>query len=109
MVVNAMNLLVADSRDLYDRNQRHRVDALIHTEQQCFDDGQRERDLEIKRCAFTRRGANGDRTFETIQNRLHYIHAYAATGDCGDLIGGTPSRPEYTIHGLCLPPPSCSR
>src|SRR5215467_14493023 len=102
MVINNVDLALFRTRDLYDGSKRNSIDPISHPEKQRLDNGQRERDLQIKSSAFTVFRADGNGAFEAIQNRFHHIHANASSGDRCHLLGGTKTGMKHKIQRLSI-------
>src|SRR6185437_1644881 len=81
-------------RDFGDRIQWDGVQPLLHTEQQCLDDRQRQRELEAKRGALSGAALNFHGAFETLQHALHYVEANAASGNLRNLVGSAKAGAE---------------
>src|SRR5215470_19940368 len=107
MVINNVDLALLRPRDLYDSSKRNSIDSISHPEKQRLDNGQRERDLQIKSSAFTVFRADGNGTFEAIQHRFHHIHANATSGDCCHLLGGTQTGIKHKIQSVSMSESGC--
>src|SRR5215831_18737093 len=102
MVINNVDLALLRPRDLYDSSKRNGIDPISHPEEQSLDNGQRERDLQIKSSAFTVFRADGNGAFEAIQHRFHHIHANTSSGDRCHLFCGTETGMEHKIQRLSI-------
>src|SRR5207244_1050846 len=55
--------------------------------------------------AFTGAGLDADAGLHALQNALHYVHAYATSGDLSDFLGGAEARTKYEIQGFHVAQP----
>ena len=81
VVVHAMDVCLFRARILCHGIQRHCIQPLFHAEQQGFDDGQRQRELEQERGALAGAALHVHCAFQALQDALHYVQAHPPPGD----------------------------
>src|SRR5262249_42162405 len=102
VTIYLMQISFVRARDLRYRIQRHSIEAMLNSEQQSFDYGEGQWQLEPERRTLTRAGVNFDRAFKFLQDSLHYVKPYPATGHLSDFVGRAESWPEYQLKNFCF-------
>ena len=82
----------ADPQDLVDRRARHGEDLAAGADRERGDDGERERHADAEPDALPRPGIDVDHAADPLDIGADHVHADAAAGNGGDLLGGGKAR-----------------
>src|SRR5215470_2971169 len=96
--VHPMKIGALRARYLSNRIQGNSVEPVFDAEQQCLDDGQRQRQLQPKLRALTDLSLELDRSLQPMQHTSNYVEPHAASGNLGDLLRGAESWPEDQVQ-----------
>src|SRR5581483_11249680 len=102
VVVYPMYIVGCSAGNLNHGSQGHSIDSLSDVEQQGFDDGQRERDLEIESRALAGGALDGRGAFQAIEHGFNYIHSHAAAGNGGHLFGSTQAGTKDQVESVAF-------
>jgi hypothetical protein len=87
---------------LDDAGERYDIDLAADPHVHAVQDGERERQRQREHRAVARRRLDGDAAAHASDVAAHDVHADAAAGDVGDLLGGGEPRGEDQVDHLAL-------
>src|SRR5580704_12303772 len=99
-VVDLMDVSLVGASDLSHRIQRNGIQTLFDPEQQGFDDGECQWQLQAECGPLPRATDDVNRALQAMQDALHDVQTNAAAGNFGDLIRSAESRAEDEIHNV---------
>src|SRR5580704_11690818 len=105
-VVDLMDVSLVGASDLSHRIQRNGIQTLFDPEQQGFDDGECQWQLQAECGPLPRAAEDVYRALEAMQDALHDVQTNAAAGNFGDLIRSAESRAEDEIHNVRFAEPA---
>ena len=95
---HARALLDAQAEDLLHRGQRHRERLAVDAHDEGADDGEGEGQPDGEGGALVRRRIDADRAAQLLDGVADDVHADAAAGDVGHLVGGRQPLEEHQRH-----------
>src|SRR5580692_4100805 len=101
-----MDVSLVGASDLSHRIQRNGIQTLFDPEQQGFDDGECQWQLQAECGPLTRATDDVNRALQAMQDALHDVQPNAAAGNFGDLIRSAESRAEDEIHNVRFAEPA---
>src|SRR5208282_129880 len=107
VVLHLTDIFFHRACDLGHGIQRQSIESLLHAEHQRPDDGQRQRQPQTESCAPSRGSFDLDRALQAAEYALHYIQAYAAAREFGDLLRGGKSRLQDEFQSIRFAQKGC--